>query len=171
MTTTLETLETVFNAAKAYSGLEKKGDMARTALVDLLIANNVRPGFHTRTENAEGKKVYSAIAVATRNGIIAGWGSGAVRMMATPTKELTPQGKFEKDAMNKALGSRMNKISEAIETRLNPPVAKEPGTRKDDNEWFAAWLADGLKRAQSSETLKCDVVELTTWLKASPFTA
>jgi hypothetical protein len=47
------------------------------------------------------------------------------------------------------------------------PGSKRP-PRKDDNQWFTNWLNNGLKRLKSSETLKCNVDDLTKWLNRCP---
>lgn len=155
---TQETSDAIFAAAKAYSNAENKGLVKRTVLVDLLIAQGATAGFQTKVEDTEGKKDYSPVATAVRNGIVAGWGAKEVRLFNTPTKDLPPLGKFGKDKINKALGPRMKKLSDAIDARLNP-VEKGPTPRKPDDEWLIEWLAKGRKRVKSSEDAgKLDLV-------------
>ena len=140
----------IFDLAKSYANKELKGTKARSLLIDALIAEGCVAGFQKKEANAEGKKVYSPITLATRNGIYAGWGAAAVKLANTPTKELSPQGKFEKDKQHKALGSRMNKLSDAIDARSNP-VDKGPVARKDDGVAIPEIFASLVKRVKTSK--------------------
>ena len=157
----------IYNAAKAYGQADVKTAKTKAAVIDTLVAEGVKPGFNKQQDLGDGKKGYIPAAVSLREGLVAGWGKTAERIWNTDTKELSDAEKASKDLLNKNVGSRMRKFNIALEQRLNP-VERGPVARKDDNEWFAAWLADGLKRAQSSEKLKCDAVELTDWLAKSP---
>ena len=164
----IETNRDIFAAAKSYGDKERKGDVARYVLVDLLIAKGCVAGFQKKEVNEEGKKVYPPIALATRNGIVAGWGAAVVKLMNTPTKELSPQGRFEKDKHNKALSPRMNKLSDAIDARLNP-IDKGPVERKDDAIKIPEMFHALVKRVKSSEGAgDIDLIAVSDWLAKSP---
>lgn len=168
MSNEIETIDAIFAAAKSWGSKERKGEVARAVLVDQLISSGTLPGFHTKVDNAEGKKVYSATAAAVREGVICGWGAGAVKLMNTPTKDLPAQSKFEKDRLNKGLGSRMKKLSATIEARKNP-VEKGPTTRKDDAIAIPEIFANLVKRVQTSEGAgDIDLVAVSEWLAKSP---
>ena len=166
---TQETSNAIFAAAKAYSNAENKGLVKRAVLVDLLIGDaGATAGFQTQVADTEGKKGYSPVATAVRNGIVAGWGAKAVRLFNTPSKDLPPLGKFERNNMKRALGSRMDKLSDAIDARLNP-VEKGPTPRKADDEWLRDAFNAIVKRVESSEGAgDLDLVEISEWLEKSP---
>ena len=151
-------------AAKKWSSDVTKTGASMSVLIDALVAEGATMACFDVP--AKGESAHH-VRIACDAGVLASYGVAAVRLQATTTKDLSDKDKATKRYNQQQVGSRRAKIAKALDARLNP-VAKGPVARKDDNEWFAAWWAEGLKRAQSSEKLKCDAVELTDWLAKSP---
>ena len=158
----------IFNAAKAYASADNKAGVTRSALVDLLVAEGVMPGFNKQQTLGDGKKGYLPNAIACRDGIVAAWGKQAITLWNSDTKTLSEENKAAKRHMIMQVGTRMNKINKALDERLNP-VEKGPTPRKADDKFLREWLALGVKRVESSEGAgDLDLVETAQWLARSP---
>ena len=159
----------IYTAAKAYGQADVKTAKTKAAVIDTLVAEGVKPGFNKQQDLGDGKKGYIPAAVSLREGLVAGWGKTAVRIWNTDTKELSEEERASKDLLNKNLGSRMRKFSNALEQRLNP-VERGPVERKPDDVWFRDWFNSGLKRVETSEGAdNLDLVEVAEWLASAPF--
>lgn len=158
----------IFAAAKAYGQADVKTAKTKAAVIDTLVAEGVKPGFNKQQDLGDGKKGYTPAAVSLREGLVAGWGKTAVRIWNTDTKELSEEERASKDLLNKNLGSRMRKFSNALEQRLNP-VERGPVERKPDDVWLRDTFNAFVKRVETSEGAgDLDLVEIADWLAKSP---
>jgi len=158
----------IYSAAKAYGSAESKSATSKKALVDTLVAEGVKPGFNKQQDLGEGKKGYTPAAISVREGLVASWGKVDARIYASDKADLSDEEKARKDYIVKQLGTRMSKISRALEARLNP-VERGPVERKPDDVWLRDTFNAFVKRVETSEGAgNLDLVEIAEWLAKSP---
>ena len=161
-------VDSIYTAARAYGSAEKKSASMKAALVDILVADGVKPGFQKQQDLGDGRKGYLPAAQSCRDGLLASFGKAAVRIYNTDTKELSDAERAEKRNITQQLGSRMGKINAALDGRLNP-VDRMSVERKPDDVWLRDAFNAFVKRVETSEGAgDLDLVEIMEWLKKSP---
>jgi hypothetical protein len=96
----------------------------------------------------------------------------AKKLPKTAPKGTPPSKDYKSKAGRKYWQQQVGSYRGKIVAAMTPRKSASNIVRKDDNQWFAEWLNDGLKRAKnpsrSFEGLKCDIAELTTWMNHCP---
>ena len=92
----------------------------------------------------------------------------AKKLPKTAPEGTLPSKDYKSKAGRKYWQQQVGSYRSKIVAAMTPPKPASDITRKDDNQWFTDWLNNGLKRLKSSETLKCDVDDLTKWLNRCP---
>ena len=92
----------------------------------------------------------------------------AKKLPKTAPEGTPPSKDYKSKAGRKYWQQQVGSYRSKIVAAMTPPKPASDITRKDDNQWFTDWLNNGLKRLKSSETLKCDVEDLTKWLNRCP---
>jgi hypothetical protein len=153
------------DAAKKWSTDKNKSGVSLALLLDALVADGVTLADFKAPP--KGEDAHPA-RVACDAGVLASYGVAAVKLQATPTKNLSYRDKGTKRYITQQIASRRAKIAKALDARLNP-VEKGPTPRKADDVFLAEWLAAGKKRVESSEGAgDLDLVETAQWLAKSP---
>ena len=96
----------------------------------------------------------------------------AKKLPKTAPEGTLPSKDYKSKAGRKYWQQQVGSYRGKIVAAMTPRKSASNVVRKDDNQWFAEWLNDGLKRAKnpsrSFEGLKCDIAELTTWMNHCP---
>ena len=96
----------------------------------------------------------------------------AKKLPKTAPEGTPPSKDYKSKAGRKYWQQQVGSYRGKIVAAMTPRKSASNVVRKDDNQWFAEWLNDGLKRAKnpsrSFDGLKCDIAELTTWMNHCP---
>tara|TARA_R110000787_G_scaffold271637_1_gene378880 strand:+ start:86 stop:574 length:489 start_codon:yes stop_codon:yes gene_type:complete len=137
---------------KAYSTSVDKAGKNLTTLVDYMVAEGVS------IKLLKDKK--SDISADMDAGIVASFDKPTQRLLQSETKGLSAKNKMAKRYGQQQIGSRRAKIIKALDARINP-VEQGPDQKKTDDQTFCQEkITQVKKRAEKSENMSCDVVEL-----------
>ena len=156
----------VLTASKKWSDSETRTYSSLQVLLDAIIASDGGMEVFDKTpKNAEK----NPIRVAVEDGIMASYGAKAVKLAATPTKEIkSDKDKATKRYNRQQVGTRFGKVKVAKDKRLNPDKYAKAKERTDDNVKIPNMIAELRKRIETSEDFNGDLVALSDWMDACP---